>query len=151
MAIEWQRLQNEYYYDIGNTSKYRSGKIWTKGIIQTIWTQWKEVWLLRNEVIHGHDIITKNRAKRTTAVRKLTRIYALRHQMLPSHTELLFPTLEEHLLLSTKTITNWITVHETLIDSGIKEATLKAITGTKSIRSYFTPNPRIRSPRPSNG
>jgi hypothetical protein len=137
LATEWEALQSDYYKEIKNSNKHRSGKIWTRTIIQTIWTQWRELWNMRNEAIHGHDLATKTRAKRAKAEAQLHQIYSRRQQMLPSHTELLFSTVEEHLQLSTLTIQNWLHIHEPLFESGIRQAKTSTLSGTRPLRRYF--------------
>ena len=146
LTSEWEALQNEYYKEIKNSCKYRLGKTWTKTITQTIWSQWQVLWQLRNEVIH---VLSRSRATCLHhAETKLHLIYSKQHSMLPSHRELLFPTMEDHLKLSATTILNWTTIHEPLFESGICQATKAATTGMQSMRSYL----QTQTPRnPSSG
>jgi len=158
MSGEWARLQSDYtfvqtqrsrdmghprsqkyYADAGGTFQH-NGTRWTSEIINEIWAQWRIVWTIRNETVHGHDSRTRNEKLRRRNELRLQTIYNGRANMEPSVQDLLFNNIDEHTATCSATaIHNWLAVNETTFIQSVKNATKRAIQGVKSIKSYFIP------------
>ena len=56
-ATEWLRLQQQYYHKHRNIAENnrRDGGIWQVQLTLLLWDQWRAVWKLRNQDVHGHD------------------------------------------------------------------------------------------------
>ena len=103
-----------------------------------LWAQWTKVWKFRNEVIHGKDEAMQRQQRQQEDIRRLRHVYTQRNLMEPCVQELLFDTVGEHEQLSPHSIRNWLSIHEDLVRHSVKMAMQRAITGVRSIRTYFT-------------
>ena len=54
-------------------------------VVTTIFTQWKELWQLRNQDRHGKDYKTKADAAHRQAVTELMALYEMKDLVLPHH------------------------------------------------------------------
>ena len=156
LSREWANLQNDYIYvrhqrlqethqsaqkdgAYSTLSDRRNGLTWTAAIIQEIWDRWFELWAMRNADVHGNDQQTRHTHQESNNIARLQTIYDNRGSLEPRvRDELLYTTMEEHLEKSRHTLHNWLAVHEATITQSIKQAAKRAITGIRSIRTYFT-------------
>ena len=124
---------------VGSTADWRNGGAWTAAMICELWEQWFLVWTTRNDAVHGYDQMTRLTQIKIRNQQKLRAIYDKRDEMEPRvRDELLYSRVEEHLEHHThSSIQNWIAVYESTITQSIKRAAMRAIQGTRPIRSYF--------------
>jgi hypothetical protein len=66
-STKWSRLQDDYLLRQGLHNKKTTGQLWATNIISCVWEEWHLVWMIRNEVIHGHDQTSRNCIQRTEA------------------------------------------------------------------------------------
>ena len=117
-----------------------TGAIWQTKLILFIWKQWRLVWKLRNESLHGKDTAAQVVAEASEVRRRLIEIYDLRSQMEPSVQSLLCTDIHQHLLKPTWTTTNWLHIHVPLFGASLRRVKARAIQGVRNIRTYFGPS-----------
>ena len=106
-------------------------------MITWLWDQWWELWVSRNNDLHGADAAARAKAATREVHRTMRELYDLRSRVEGSLQPLFFPTLQEHLDQPTWVNQNWIAVHGPLIRDNVKQVTARAKAGMRSIRSYF--------------
>jgi len=95
---EWAHLQHQHLAKNNLIDKFRTGQTWSIQIICTIWTQWYQVWKIRNDVIHGKDRSTREQATKLRLKFKLEQLYALKSEVLRKHRNKFFEhDIETHL------------------------------------------------------
>jgi hypothetical protein len=85
------------------------------------------------------------------ALPELTQLYSFCHDIIPQDQDLLYPTVEVHLVAHTFTsvLRNWLSTNRTLIVSSAKEAARHALRGFRSLTTYYQPaNPTIAAMAP---
>lgn len=140
-ATEWSDLQDVFYSRTPRTKekhKRRTGTTWQVTIISKPWEQWFHLWEMRNQDLHGYDVMTRAAAERREVDRALTEIYDMRvHHMEPSVQALLCTAVEEHYARSTRQNQNWLAMHSPLVTASIRRVRDRAIRGVQSIRQYY--------------
>ena len=122
--------------------KRLSGQRWQTAIIGVLWEQWYLVRALRNGDLHGATEAAKSRTIAIEVHRDRRNLYDQRNHMEPNVQELLFDTLEEHLVQPTWITKNWLSMNSTTMRASIKRARKKAITGVQSLWQYFSARKR---------
>ncbi|KAI2495321.1 hypothetical protein MHU86_19220 [Fragilaria crotonensis] len=141
-SVEWARMQEDYYQNHRNHTKFRrTGIQWQQRLIVTIWTQWEVVWKQRNGDVHGHNMTEKQAAERAAVASQLREIYDTRQHMEPSIQRMLHTDVRTHLQTPNWVTRNWISMHGQLFKDSIRRVKEKSIQGVRSIRSYFHPVP----------
>jgi hypothetical protein len=138
----WSLTQGEYYQRLSQqTGKadHRSGETWQKQFIAKIWRQWEQLWKLRNEEVHGQDTATRARAERHENQRELREVYNNRNLMEPRIQELLYREEHQHMQRPSWVTRNWLVTNAPVFRESMRRARTNAITGVRSIRSYFDP------------
>jgi hypothetical protein len=140
-SMEWSRLQGDYYYRTrdarpGQDHKF-TGNSWQVKMITLLWKQWQELWLLRNQDVHGHDAATKELAEKKEVRRRLEQIYDKRFHMEPSAQALLCHDIQHHLRQPNWVLKNWLTINTPIFQDSIRRARTRATRGVRSIRTYF--------------
>jgi hypothetical protein len=106
---QWRVIQEGHLHRTLSDSTSPTGKItgalWQTKLILFIWKQWRLVWKLRNESLHGKDTVE---------------IYDLRSQMEPSVQSLLCTDIHQHLLKPTWATTNWLHIHVPLFQASLR-------------------------------
>jgi hypothetical protein len=108
-------------------------------LIRTIWKAWMKLWQLRNEELHGRDETTRTRSERREIERELREVYARRHHLEPRVQGLLFRDEHEHTQRPTWITRNWLNVNGPILRDSMRRAKARALSGVRSIRSYFEP------------
>jgi hypothetical protein len=139
ISKDWSRLQDEYLYREGLHNEKTSGLLWATSILTSIWDEWHLVWTIRNEVIHGHDTISRQRIQRSNVETAIRAIYEDRDLLLPADQDHLFDDVQTHLEKSTHSLQNWFNTYQGLFTDSISKAKRRALDGVRSIRSYFAP------------
>jgi hypothetical protein len=139
ISKDWSRLQDEYLYREGLHNEKTSGLLWATSILTSIWDEWHLVWTIRNEVIHGHDTISRQRIQRSKVETAIRAIYEDRDLLLPADQDHLFDDVQTHLEKSTHSLQNWFNTYQGLFTDSISKAKRRALDGVRSIRSYFAP------------
>jgi hypothetical protein len=135
---EWQRIQNDYYFRHRSKAKFRrTGIMWQKQFILTIWELWYEIWEMRNVHVHGDTAATRAQAVRRDTERQLTAIYASRNLLEPRVQELLAPDLETHLQRPANVTRNWLAITAPVVKDSMRRVKRLALRGVRSIRSYM--------------
>jgi hypothetical protein len=139
--MEWSRLQGDYYYRTraarpGQDHKF-TGNSWQVKIITLLRKHWRELWLLRNQDVHGHDAATKELAEKKEVRRRLEQIYDKRFHMEPSAQALLCHDIQQHLRQPNWVLKNWLTINTPIFKDSIRRAKTRATRGVRSIRTYF--------------
>jgi hypothetical protein len=62
-------------------TKTKNAGTWATELIKTIFTQWLELWKLRNDDRHGHDYKTKQESERNQALKEVQQLYKLKGQI----------------------------------------------------------------------
>jgi hypothetical protein len=72
------------------------------------------------------------------ALHELTKLYFLRHDVIPQEQDLFYSTVEAHLKAhpSTSGIHNWLCTHHPLVVLSMKEVICRTLQGVRSIATY---------------
>jgi hypothetical protein len=111
---------------------------WQVGLIQTIWEKWYQLWISRNEEVHGKDVSSRHNAERAEIQRQLNILYAQRPMMEPQVQQLLLASPEAHIRYPLKVTKNWLQMNATTFSESIKRVKTRALQGMRSIRSYYS-------------
>ena len=139
-CLDWSTLQDDFYSRSRGTNHMTAstGQRWQVSIIGELWDQWRCLWNIRNQELHGATISQQMQAEFQDVLRDLRDIYDKKPLMEPSIQELLYPEVTDHLEKSTWFNKNWIAIHGPLAKASIKRAQERAIQGVRSIRQYFS-------------
>ena len=114
-GILWCEIQNGYLSrtraDRTGAASKLTGEKWQTHLILHIWEQWRELWKMRNESLHGKDTAAHAIAEAREVKRRLVEIYDLRGHMEPSVQELLCIDIHHHLQKPSWTTINWLNIH----------------------------------------
>ena len=78
--------RNHYQQYLGSTAtNKKNGHTWVTTMITTFFTQWKELWQLRNQDKHGKDFKAQADAAHRQAVMELITMYEMKDSALPHH------------------------------------------------------------------
>lgn len=135
---DWAILQGVHYGDNRDQTTSPKGTQWTAEIISTIWSEWYKLWETRNSAVHGTDAASQRAIQRTHLLRRLSELYSRRRQVEPSLVEVFDIPEETHAQRGLTYLKNWLTMYEPMVMDSVARATKKAISGMRSIRSYFT-------------
>ena len=141
-SIEWSRIQDDYYARSRTQKRNndrRSGHRWQIKLIHLIWTEWGKLWKIRNEELHGRDSATRAATEIREITNALRTVYERKHQYEPRVQELLMDEEHQHLSKPHWLTKNWLTVNAPIFRESARRAKAKAISGVRSIRSYFSP------------
>ena len=141
-GTEWCRIQNAAYLNRPEPPgvRKRTGEQWQVKLIVTMWTSWEQRWADRNKALHGHDAVTRAQAQRREVRRQLDLVYQQRPFMEPSVQELLMENAEAHTAQPLTQTRNWLAQNAGLFKESIRRVKKKALTGVRSIRTYFQPS-----------
>jgi hypothetical protein len=139
ISKEWSRHQDDHLYQVGLHNAKTTGLLWAASLLTSIWDEWHLVWTIRNGVIHGHDVTSRQRIQRSNAETQIRAIYDDRNLLLPADRDHLYDDVETHLEKSTTSLQNWLNVYQGLFSDSISKAKRRALEGVRSIRSYFAP------------
>ena len=113
------------------------GSSWSRKILCLIFTYWNKLWDTRNQDLHGKDTSTRAKATKDQAIKGLNRLYTNRQKVLQQDTSLFFPSLEDHKLLPSHSIRQWINTYQHLILRSAKDAKTKSLLHVRPITAYF--------------
>lgn len=136
----WINLQNDYYNSIPKDPKItQNGNIWAINIIISIWNSIYELWIERNEVVHGHDTITKEQRRYGEALRQTQQLYTLRNKVCPNDKKIFHKNIDEHLEHhnNSSSLIQWLNTWEAAITTSTQQAQKHNITMTSTIGHYF--------------
>ena len=123
-----------------NTQSRKKGKQWQKKFILEIWKQWMILWKARNDLVHGINMTAQNEANRRRTEDELRTIYDQREQLEPEYQSLLYSEAQDHIQRHRHhTTRNWINTNGPILRESLRRAKRRAISGVRSIRSYFAP------------
>ena len=138
-SIEWSQIQHRYYSKhrkkVGN--KRRDGSQWQVKLMGVLWDQWRIVWRMRNEAVHGHDAATRASAERAATDRELREVYDQRQHLEPHVASLLHQEEHEHRSRSRATNKNWLAVNLPIIRRSVSRVKKRSARGMQSLRTYF--------------
>ena len=99
--------------------------------------QWKELWNIRNSLVHGKTLQEIQRHRRDKAFAELDYIYQRRHLYLPKDQSLLFEDILEHKKLPLLSIQNWLLMYKKYLQDSAKLARKRALKGVSRITKFF--------------
>ena len=142
-SIEWSKIQQAYYarHRTKDGIQRRTGSQWQVKMIGVMWDQWRTVWRLRNEEVHGHDAATRARAERAATDRRMREVYDQRQHLEPNVASLLHQDEHEHRSRSRATNQNWLAVNLPIIRRSVRRVKKRSARGMQTLRSYFTSVP----------
>jgi hypothetical protein len=105
-------------------TKFKNAGTWATKLIKTIFTQWLELWKLRNDDRHGHDYKIKQEAKRNQALSKVQQLYELKGQI-QSEDEWIFHTPWEQQQTKSKYVLRTFLSNHTSIVQGSYQTRLE--------------------------
>ena len=135
-AKEWSKVQVRYH-EMQYPTQQNASERWQVNLISKIWDKWHKLWLSRNSELFGKDEVSRRQAEQKEVRRQLTEIYSQRGMMEPSVQALLLETPEAHDKHPIHVTKNWILTHASTIAESVKRVKTRALTGVRSIRSYF--------------
>jgi hypothetical protein len=145
-AKAWSTVQEDYLArhtgsnGSNNTPSRKKGKQWQKKFILEIWKQWMILWKARNDLVHGINMTAQNEANRRRTEDELRTIYDQREQLEPEYQSLLYSEAQDHIQRHRHhTPRNWINTNGPILRESLRRAKRRALSGVRSIRSYFAP------------
>jgi ribonuclease HI len=144
-ALAWAKVQDDFLArqapgSNASTRRGKKGKQWQKKFIIEIWKQWMVVWKSRNAMVHGKNLVSRKDANRRSTEAALRDIYDRREQLEPEFQPLLYGDVQAHIQRHHPSTTkNWIQTNAPILRESLRRAKRRAITGVRSIRSYFAP------------
>jgi hypothetical protein len=146
-AIAWAVIQDNFYArQQGSTegqkqrrTRKQTGLRWQQKFIQEIWTQWTQLWKIRNDLVHGSSTKTQEDALRNQTTREVSQIYDHRDQLEPQTRQLLFSEVNGHLQRPSWVTRNWLIINASIFKETLSGVKKRAVAGVRSIRSYFAP------------
>ena len=136
-GYEWSRLQSNHYRRRKPNSDRMTGDKWQKKFQQTIWSQWYELWVQRNEDVHGHDARTRRTAEQREVNQQLTEIYDSRAHLEPQVQQLLQNDLVTHRQQPTWVKRNWLNMTRPIIRQSFRRVQEASRKGVRAITTYF--------------
>ena len=133
----WSIIQQRYMERKFPTHHHIADR-WQVGLIQTIWEKWYQLWISRNEEVHGKDVSSRHNAERAEIQRQLNILYAQRPMMEPQVQQLLLASPEAHIRYPLKVTKNWLQMNATTFSESVKRVKTRALQGMRSIRSYYS-------------
>jgi hypothetical protein len=144
-AKAWATVQDDFLArqapnENENPRRDQKGKQWQKKFIIEIWKHWMIVWKSCNDMVHGKNLATQREATRRRTEAELRDIYNRREQLESEFQPLLYGDIQEHIQRHHPgTTRNWIETNAPIFRESLRWAKRRAITGVRSIRSYFAP------------
>ncbi len=126
-SSEWRRHYQRFLGPEATNKK--NGHTWVTSVITTIFTQWLDLWKLRNQDRHGKDSQAQDDAARRQAVTELQTLYTLKDLVLPHHAWLFHTPLHQLQNKRTSYLRHFIANFGPLIHHSCK---------TNSLESYQT-------------
>ena len=138
LTKEWAHLQQQYLERTKLVDKHRTGLTWSVQIICTIWRHWLEVWETRNQVIHGKDESTREKATRQKLKFQLEELYSLKDAVCSHHRNKFFEhDIDTHLQKKNNQLSNWIRINSGPIQASVKQAAELNRNSVRAIETYF--------------
>jgi hypothetical protein len=139
VSRQWDIAQTAYTNRLppGHPGKRKTPSQWTVIMVKEVWNRWRELWQLRNEIVHGKDVFMAEEIRRGKLHAELREVYTRRQELEPQVENLLFRSINEHLNLTTTAIHNWLVVHRNLFSSSIRASRERALLGVRSLATYF--------------
>ena len=103
------------------STKFKTPEQWQTGLITALWDQWRSLWGMRNQDVHGNDARATHSLEREAAQNQLKKIYSQRYLMDPKAQCLLLNSADdhdEHSLLVTK---NWLRTHASVFTESVRQ------------------------------
>ena len=100
-------------------------------------TQCRELWIQRNEIVHGHQKNQQNSEKKRRIHAELDYVYQRRSKYLNKDQELLFDTVADHKELPLTSIQNWLLMYKQHLSESAVLAKKFSLHGVKRISQYF--------------
>ena len=113
------------------------GDRWNVAVIQELWGLWFEVWTSRNAAVHGIDEATQRVAELAVVTRRMRNVYAQKNLVEANIGHIFSVSMEQRLAKGVVYTKNWLAIHESLVHNSVKKATARAISGVRSLRTYF--------------
>ena len=108
-----------------------------KVILNHTLTQWKELWIERNAIVHGHHNNSKQSEKTLRVHAELEHIYKRKSQYLNKDQEILFDNIEQHKILPISSIQNWLLLYKHHLIESAQLAKKYSLIGVSKITKYF--------------
>ena len=94
---------------------------WTVEVIDCIFTNWWQLWEIRNKDRHGHDISTRNQADTVQTHRELDLLYERYEAAAPQHLQWLFHTdSDTKKQWSTPKLRQWLSTWQPVLEDKIR-------------------------------
>ena len=136
ISTRWAETQQWHYNGFPKVKRH-DGASWSRKILLLIFTHWNILWDARNEDLHGKDTATKATATKAQIIRELESLYSYKDKVLQRDTKLFYESLDEHKLLPSNIIRQWINTYQPLILKSAKDANTKSLLHVKPITTYF--------------
>ena len=104
---EWGRLQEEHLKATGRRTERCNGDAWATNMITTIWTDWFELWEMRNGDRHGKTDAEKNEAVKAQLVREVEELYKSAGDVHPDDVDIFEMPIEELTAKTASSIFSW--------------------------------------------
>jgi hypothetical protein len=139
-SIEWSRIQQAYYSKHRSKTDipHRDGLQWQVKLTILLWDQWRKVWKVRNQEVHGHDDAERASAERANLASELREVYDQRHNLEPQVEALLHQNEHDHMRRPPSINRNWLAVNLPIIRRSVRRVKKRSARGMQSLKSYFT-------------
>ena len=138
LDCQWATVQDIYLKHIKRRSKYRSGALFTAGVVRELWELTLDLWKIRNEAEHGRNAASWAATQQQRTERELRSIYDNRGHLPPSTNANLHDTVEEHPERhSSASIRAWIHLFRHVFRASARRARQAAASATRAISTYF--------------
>jgi hypothetical protein len=119
----WTHVQNKHIDDDPDIdSEKQSGDRWLKRILNHLWTSLWQVWLLRNDDLHGRDKEEKERKRIDKLTPRIHAIYALKDRLLACDKPILDLPIHDRLQLHSRELSTWLALITPTVKRAVADA-----------------------------
>ena len=143
-SVEWSDMQDNFYTrnptsDDAKKKKKLTGQRWQVAIIGEIWDQWRVIWDSRNQDLHGADERQRAEVETREVRRDIRDLYDLRARLDPHLQALFHPDIATQYERPNWFNRNWLAIHAPTMRENLKQVTVRAKAGVRSIRDFLVP------------
>lgn len=135
-SVEWDNIQSQYRASFLGETRPTNGS-WTSEIIQTIWSEWLQLWTARNQAIHGSNPLESRTLLRKSLLQELQKIIQQRHQVEPSLRASVPISINDPDRWTTTRISSWFTMYKDSVSQSISTFAHRCVNGIRTLQHYF--------------
>ena len=116
----WTQMQDDYLSDTKLKTNKNNGTAWATNMVSTLWTDWFQLWTMRNEDRHGKDKTAQAQAKREQVIREVSFLYQMSGDVQRKDMDVFDTDLETMIQSSTANMFAWKSNWEKIITASVQ-------------------------------